>query len=108
MRFYVPNSELDSVQDDKKSQKEEKKKEEKKEKTSEDGSEDEEEEPELTAAQVFKDKITKAAGLGEFAGDMITSLAELPMIIPRGKYSFQLYPTFAKLHGKTNVYKIQY
>jgi structure-specific recognition protein 1 len=30
------------------------------------------------------------------------------MVIPRGKYSFQLYPTFAKLHGTSNDYKIQY
>ena len=30
------------------------------------------------------------------------------MIIPRGKYSFDLYKTFAKLHGRTNDYKILY
>lgn len=30
------------------------------------------------------------------------------MIIPRGKYSFDLYSTFAKLHGRTNDYKILY
>jgi structure-specific recognition protein 1 len=30
------------------------------------------------------------------------------MIIPRGKYSFDLYADFAKLHGSTNDYKILY
>lgn len=49
-----------------------------------------------------------AAGLGEFAGEMIATLPELPMIIPRGKYSFDMYSTFAKLHGRTNDYKILY
>ena len=39
---------------------------------------------------------------------MIASLANLPMIIPRGKYSFDLYTDFAKLHGSTNDYKILY
>ena len=50
----------------------------------------------------------KAAGIGEFAGEVIASLKELPMIIPRGKYSFDLYADFAKLHGRTNDYKILY
>lgn len=116
MRFYVPNSELDSLEENKKEEKkDEKKKEEKKveEKKGSDGEdenseEDEEgdEESNITPAQIFNEKIIKAAGIGEFAGEMIASLSELPMIIPRGKYSFQLYSSFAKLHGRTNDYKI--
>jgi len=39
---------------------------------------------------------------------MIATLPELPMLIPRGKYSFDLYSDFAKLHGRTNDYKILY
>jgi len=39
---------------------------------------------------------------------MITTLPELPMIIPRGKYSFDFYSTFVKLHGRTNDFKILY
>ena len=30
------------------------------------------------------------------------------MLVPRGKYSFQFYATFAKIHGKTNDYKVLY
>ena len=62
----------------------------------------------MTPAQILNEKIVKAAGLGEFQGEVIASLSELPMIIPRGKYSFDLYSTFAKLHGRTNDYKIMY
>jgi structure-specific recognition protein 1 len=39
---------------------------------------------------------------------MIATLPELPMIIPRGKYSFDLYSDSVKLHGRTNDYKILY
>lgn len=56
----------------------------------------------------MNDKIIKAAGIGEFAGEVIASLAELPMLIPRGKYTLDLYTTFAKLHGRTHDYKISY
>ena len=57
---------------------------------------------------MFNEKIIKAAGIGKFAGEVIASLQKLNMVIPRGKYSFHLYSTFAKLHGKSNDYKIQY
>lgn len=56
----------------------------------------------------MNDKIVKAAGLGEFAGDVIASLTDLPLIIPRGKYTLDLYSNFAKLHGRTHDYKILY
>ena len=115
MRFYVPNSELDSLEEEKKKEETGKEEEEKKEKKEdgaaddeEDDDEEEEEEISITPAQIFNEKIIKAAGIGEFAGEMIASLSELPMLIPRGKYSFQLYSSFAKLHGRTNDYKIQY
>lgn len=39
---------------------------------------------------------------------MIATIPEVPMLIPRGKYSFDFYATFAKLHGRTNDYKILY
>lgn len=117
MRFYVPNTELESVEENKEEKKKEK--EPKTKKTSEEtkegeeaehdeDEEEEEEEEEITAAKIFNEKIIKAAGIGEFAGETIASLQELPMIIPRGKYSFLLYSDFAKLHGRTNDYKIQY
>jgi structure-specific recognition protein 1 len=48
----------------------------------------------------------KAAGIGEFAGDVIATFNELPMLIPRGKYTLDMYPTFIKLHGRTHDYKL--
>ena len=112
MRFYVPNNELDHLEEGK----EEKKKEKvpKKGKNEmKDGEEDEdesseEENMEITPAKVLNDKIVKAAGIGEFAGEVIASLSELPMLIPRGKYTLDMYSTFAKLHGRTHDYKILY
>lgn len=103
MRFYVPNTELELMQEkkgDKKKSNEEVK--------GNDEDEESEEEEQMTAAKILNEKIVKAAGLGEFAGEMIASLPNLPMVIPRGKYSFDMYADFAKLHGSTNDYKILY
>lgn len=119
MRFYVPNNELENMNEGKEKEEEKKKEKqvpkkkntEKEEGEADDDEEDEEEEdeePEITPAKVLNDKIIKAANLGEFAGDVIASLPELPMLIPRGKYSLDLYSTFAKLHGRTHDYKILY
>jgi len=46
--------------------------------------------------------------IGEFAGEVIAQLSELNLLIPRGKYSLDLYTTFLKLHGRTHDYKIMY
>lgn len=111
MRFYVPNNELEGIEEkkeDKKKDKEKKKKPEPKEDDEAEEESESDEEPEITPAKVLNDKIVKAAGIGEFAGEVIASLAELPMLIPRGKYTLDLYATFAKLHGRTHDYKISY
>ena len=111
MRFYVPNTELENQEE--KDKKEEKKKEKKaktgsKENSDVDEEEESDNEPEVTPAKVLHDKIVKAADLGEYAGDVIAQLPDLPMIIPRGKYSMDFYSTFLKLHGRTHDYKIHY
>ena len=62
----------------------------------------------MTAAKLFDQKIHKRANIGEFAGEVICSIHDLPMIIPRGNQSLEFYSNFAKLHGKTNDYKIMY
>lgn len=71
-------------------------------------SESDEEEDDITPAKILNDKIIKAADLGEYAGDVIASFTELPLIIPRGKYTLDLYSNFAKLHGRTHDYKIMF
>ena len=62
----------------------------------------------MTAAKLFDQKIHKKANIGEFAGEIITSIQDLPMLIPRGNYSLDFYSNFAKLHGKTHDYKIMF
>jgi structure-specific recognition protein 1 len=49
-----------------------------------------------------------SAGLGNFAGEKIARIEELPMLIPRGKYSLDMYDKFLKIHGKTHNYKVKY
>jgi hypothetical protein len=78
MRFYVPNTELDSLEENKEEKKKEKDPKAKKASDAEDNEEgseeDEEGEAEITPAQIFNEKIIKAAGIGEFAGEVIASL----------------------------------
>ncbi|OMJ66854.1 hypothetical protein SteCoe_36161 [Stentor coeruleus] len=40
--------------------------------------------------------------------DALVSLYDLPMIVPRGKYSLDMFQSFMRLHGKTHNYKIIY
>ena len=70
MRFYVPNNELEMLQEE-----EEKKKPAKKRSGSQSAEEEEEEDEgdQRTAAKLLNEKIIKAAGIGEFAGEMIAT-----------------------------------
>ena len=96
MRFYVPN--MEEVEE-----KPEKEADENNDKEDQENSEDE-----VTPAKVFNELIVKHAGLGDSVGDMIASLQELQLLVPRGKYAFQMYQNYAKFHGKTHDYKIRY
>lgn len=62
----------------------------------------------MTAAKLFDAKIHKRANIGEFAGAVLASLPDLPLVVPRGVYSLDFYASFAKLHGKTHDYKLQF
>ncbi len=62
----------------------------------------------MTAAKLLDDKIHQKANIGQFAGAVVASIQDLPMIIPRGNYSLDFYSNFAKLHGKTHDYKIMF
>ena len=54
-------------------------------------SSEEESENEMTAAKLFDNKIHQKANIGEFAGEIICSIQDLPMLIPRGIYSLDFY-----------------
>jgi len=114
MRFHVPNNELELYEEERIQTKEAAKKAKKKQGGEENKEEnkaqevEESDDEEMTAAKLFNNKVVAAAGIGQFAGEIICSIQDLPMIIPRGKISLDFYAGFAKLHGKTHDYKINY
>ena len=57
---------------------------------------------------VFNDQILKYAGLGDTMGELITSFSDIPLMVPRGKYSMDLYQNYVRFHGRTHDYKIMY
>lgn len=63
---------------------------------------------EISAAKVFNEKILKKAGLGDAPGDVIAHFSNMPLLVPRGKYSLDLYGNYVKFHGRTHNYKIMY
>jgi len=97
MRFYVPNMEED----------ENAKAEDKDMKTADADAEGEQVE-EVTPAKVFSDKILQHAGLGDSAADIIASFHDLPLQVPRGKYTLEMYEHYGKFHGRTHDWKIMY
>ena len=100
MRFFVPN--VEETEEQKQPAEDKPMKADK-----DDDAEDEEEE-EITPAKVFNDKILKMAGLGDSAGDLVASFHDLPLQVPRGKYTLDMFTTYAKFHGRTHDYKIMY
>ena len=122
MRFHVPNTEYEQWLDEKDAQRDERRakraadkkkkkdagEEEKKGEGKEEDSASSEEEEDMNAAKLFDNKIHKKANIGEFAGEIVCSIQDLPMLIPRGNYSLDFYSNFAKLHGKTHDYKIMF
>jgi structure-specific recognition protein 1 len=115
MRFHVPNNELELYDEERIQAKEAKRKANNKKPSNEESkednkaqSDDDDSDEEMTAAKLFNNKVVSAAGIGQFAGEIICSIQDLPMIIPRGKISLDFYAGFAKLHGKTHDYKINY
>jgi len=106
MRFYVPN--MEEIKNEGEEIKEKPKKVvEVEKKEGEDGDENVDEDA-ITPAKQFNDKIREFTGLGDAVGDVIASIKDLPLLVPRGKLDFEMYDTYAKLHGKTHNYKILY
>lgn len=109
MRFYVPNMEEQDDSEDKpmKADGAGKAEEEKKGEGDAEGEEENSEE-EITPAKLFNDQILSCAGLGDTAGDVIASIDDLPLLVPRGKYTLNMFENYAKFHGKTHDYKLLY
>ena len=56
----------------------------------------------------MNDQILQYAGIGDQAGEIIAQFEDLPLMVPRGKYTLEMYSNYAKFHGKTHDYKIMY
>jgi len=64
--------------------------------------------PEADSCDRLNKEITEKANLRAYSGDAIVSLYDLSLLIPRGKYSIDMFNSFMRLHGKTHNYKIMY
>jgi len=59
-------------------------------------------------AEDIAKSIKKKIGLGKMAGDLLVTLEDLPMTVPRGKYSLDLYSRQFRMHGPTFNYTVEY
>lgn len=62
---------------------------------------------ELEVVQL-QESISAKANTSSFMGESIVFFEELPFIVPRGRYDFELFPNYVSLHGKSFDYKILY
>jgi structure-specific recognition protein 1 len=65
-------------------------------------------------AEIINDAIKKKSKMEENMGDLLCTLPDLPLVVPRGKYTADLYRDTSKskgelkLHGSTFSYKINF
>lgn len=64
----------------------------------------------MDAAATLATKIRAAAGLSSVSGELVAEIpgADTMFLVPRGRFSINLYMTFLRLEGNTNSYKISY
>eukprot|EP01119_Soliformovum_irregulare_P009618 TRINITY_DN230_c0_g3_i1.p1 TRINITY_DN230_c0_g3~~TRINITY_DN230_c0_g3_i1.p1 ORF type:complete len:617 (-),score=253.70 TRINITY_DN230_c0_g3_i1:128-1978(-) len=72
------------------------------------GSDDENAEEIKTPAQQFYQNILAKADVLATSGKAITTLSQLPVLTPRGRYTVEMFSSFMRLHGSTYDYKILY
>ncbi len=72
----------------------------------EDG-EAEEEEQLVEQAKKLNQLIIRKANIRNVSGDSLVSISEVPMQVPRGRYTVDIYENFIKFHGSTFNYKIE-
>lgn len=64
--------------------------------------------PETDSCEGLAKEISERSEIKTSTVDALVSLYDLPMIVPRGKYSLDMFQGFMRLHGKTHNYKIVY
>lgn len=59
-------------------------------------------------AEKFVRQVMAKADVQRVTGSPIASFEDLQCLLPRGRYSVDFFPSFLRLHGKSNDYKIAY
>jgi structure-specific recognition protein 1 len=67
-----------------------------------------ESEEEENIAQNILNQIKAISSFSKISSNVIASLTELSCAVPRGRYNFDMFGTFLRLHGKSYDYKIEY
>mmetsp|Transcript_11206 Transcript_11206/g.34297 ORF Transcript_11206/g.34297 Transcript_11206/m.34297 type:complete len:508 (+) Transcript_11206:111-1634(+) len=62
---------------------------------------------EENAKEVYE-KIRQRADTSAFAGESLAAFSEVHVIVPRGRYTVDLYSNYFKMHGKSYDFKILY
>ena len=83
LRFFIPNPDVEDEDENEEGEGNKKAK--------EDVDEEESAEIGKTPSQILANKIIKKSGLGEYAGQIICTIPEIPMLVPRGKYNLEIY-----------------
>ena len=65
-------------------------------------------EEDKTSAKVFLDSVLEKADLVTSSDDVILSMPEVAVVVPRGRYECQLHMNFLKLVGQSQDFKIRY
>ena len=63
---------------------------------------------EKSSAKVFLEKVLEKADLVTSSNDIILSMPEVAVVVPRGRYEVQLQMNFLKLVGQSQDFKIRY
>ena len=63
---------------------------------------------EQTAAKVFLEQVLKKADLETSSDDMILSMPDMAVVVPRGRYEVEMHMTFLKLVGQSQDFRISY
>ncbi|CAA9989736.1 FACT complex subunit SSRP1, putative [Plasmodium knowlesi strain H] len=58
--------------------------------------------------QNFKNDLLEKVNIGDSKSECIASLANIPLLVPRGRYEIEMYPKSFKLHGKSYDFTVQY
>ena len=111
VRFFIPNVEkAQPAEEEKKAEKDGMDEEKGKEGKEQEGMDEEKEEPKskLTLADEFHNMIRRKAKIDESMGELICTVENLSLIVPRGKYTIDLHKENMRLHGSTFNYRILY